>query len=506
MTQACESHTGLPTERQRCALLQLLVNSLVLSQTAPYLSCYDVLNLAATARAFRFLIYHTPNVFRRLELGNVKTAQFDIDAIDRGGETWRNVQLDENLTEDDFYSGPLRGIFSNLRRLDILRDVQVLSLDGLSVTAELVHDILVDPAFSVRILSIRGVKNLNERKLRSALQYACRSSRPEGMPRLKALYVFGPRESAVPALGAAHERSGSSSPVSPTTVPPACNSRSHKASTDALDDDSEAWYVRRGSQFPHRISPEWASTLVACSGIISFDSVLCTGPRHFNSPAWGTVNIEALDAAAFSTAPSVPHFGVATHSLGGCASCGSAPEGWTVWGEETVACRRDSDGRRTSESSMADLARFPLLAPPPMHSASLHVAMCPAGQTVRSRLPFIPTVKQQKARLIPRCFDCIRDRYCGRCHQWWCESCYIGPRASSPGAYAGLPTGPDSAQRTKKSCWECGLNCEDCIEDTQRTCQRCGGGYCLIHNEGSNEVACDWCAGRSRRFARRDLY
>lgn len=99
MTQTCESQTAI--EVNHCALTQLLANSLVLSQTAPYLSCYDVLNLAATARAFRFLVYHTPNVFRRLELGSVKTAQFDIEAVDRGGETWRNVQLDENVTEDE---------------------------------------------------------------------------------------------------------------------------------------------------------------------------------------------------------------------------------------------------------------------------------------------------------------------------------------------------------------------------------------------------------------------
>jgi uncharacterized protein (DUF2249 family) len=59
------------------------------------------LNLAATSRSFRFLVYHTPNVFRRLQLSNVKTAQFDVDEVDRGGETWRNVQLDENLTEHE---------------------------------------------------------------------------------------------------------------------------------------------------------------------------------------------------------------------------------------------------------------------------------------------------------------------------------------------------------------------------------------------------------------------
>jgi hypothetical protein len=269
------------------------------------------------------------------------------------------------VSRNSFYSGPLRGIFSNLRRLDILRDVQVLSLDGLSVTAELVHDILIDPSFSVRILSIRGVKNLNERKLRGALQYACRDSRPEGMPRLRGLYVFGPRDT--PPTLAPKEDSRSPSPASSTGLASAWNKQSQKALAAALAEEPEAWYSHRGNQFPGRISSDWASTLVACAGIITFDSVLCTGPRHFNSPAWGTVNTEALDAAASPSATSVPHFGVATHSLSGCASCGAAPEGWTVWGEDVTESKRDPDGRRTSESCMADLSRFPLHAPPPMH-------------------------------------------------------------------------------------------------------------------------------------------
>ncbi len=102
MTQTCVSRNDLPLELQQCALIQLFTNSLVLSHTAPYLSCYDVLNLAATSRALRFLVYHTPYVFRRLELGSVKTAQFDVDAVDHGGETWRNVQVDENVTEDEY--------------------------------------------------------------------------------------------------------------------------------------------------------------------------------------------------------------------------------------------------------------------------------------------------------------------------------------------------------------------------------------------------------------------
>ncbi|SPQ26685.1 ccb74587-41ff-4ee5-926b-3646c8867fea [Thermothielavioides terrestris] len=363
MTQAYGSTSNLPIEIQHCALLQLLANSLVLAQTAPYLSCFDVLNLAATSRAFRFLIFHSPNVFRRLELSNVKTAQFDVDGVDHGGEVWRNVQLDETLTEDDFYSGPLRGIFQNLRRIDVLKDVQVLSLDGLSVTAELVHEILTDPSFSVRILSIRGVKNLNERRLCSTLRYACRESRPEGTPRLKGLYVFGPKDPAPASASSGGSRSPS--PTSPAGVAAAWNARSQNALTAALAEESEAWYERRGGQFANRIDPEWASTLVACAGIIAFDSVLCAGPRHFNSPAWGAFHIENSSAAPSS----------------------SIPKG--------------------------------------------HVS---------------------------------------------------------------------------RSCWECGMNCKECIEYTQRVCRRCGGGYCIIHNEGSNMFACDWCVGKNRAIRNRDLY
>ena len=82
-------------------MLQLLSNSLVLSHMTPHLSPYDVLNLAASSRYLRYLVYNSPQVFRRLDLGQVKAAQFDILGIDSGGEVWRNVQLDEHLTEDE---------------------------------------------------------------------------------------------------------------------------------------------------------------------------------------------------------------------------------------------------------------------------------------------------------------------------------------------------------------------------------------------------------------------
>jgi hypothetical protein len=158
-------------------LSDLLSNSLILHQTVPLLPISAVLNLAATSRTLRNLLHYTPGVFRLVDLTSVKSARFDVAGIDHGGEIWRNVQLDENLTEDEFYSGPLRGIFHNLGRVNVLQDVHTLVLDGLSVTADLVNDILVDPKFQVRILSIRETKNLNERRLviisRTSWSYSC---------------------------------------------------------------------------------------------------------------------------------------------------------------------------------------------------------------------------------------------------------------------------------------------------------------------------------------------
>ena len=85
-------------------LSHLLHNSLLLNHIVPYLSASSILRLASSCRDFRAIVQHTPGVFRHLELTTLKAAQFDIDPIDNGGEVWRNVQLDENLTEDEYVS------------------------------------------------------------------------------------------------------------------------------------------------------------------------------------------------------------------------------------------------------------------------------------------------------------------------------------------------------------------------------------------------------------------
>lgn len=101
MTQTVSGKPALPDEVQQSALLQLLSNTLILYHTTPYLRVSDLLALAATCRAFQYLICETPGVFRHLDLRPVQSAHFDIEDIDHGGETWRNVQLDENLTEEE---------------------------------------------------------------------------------------------------------------------------------------------------------------------------------------------------------------------------------------------------------------------------------------------------------------------------------------------------------------------------------------------------------------------
>ncbi|KAI0509764.1 hypothetical protein F5B22DRAFT_315037 [Xylaria bambusicola] len=383
----------LETSNHTSNLFGLLSNNLVLYQTLPYLPVSAILNIAATSRPFRDLLLHgTPSVFRHLDLTQVKTAQFDIDGIDHGGQVWRNVQVDENLTEDDFYSGPLRGIFSSLRRRNILQDVGTLVLDGLSVTSEFLNDILIDPESRVRILSVREVKNLNERKLMQSLRYACRPSRTEGMPRLKALYYFGKKDAA-PLLAAPPAAQSAATPRG-ANISAGWNQKSQQSLKESIAGDGDDWYGRKGRVINKRIIDGWAETLLDCREVLQFDTVLCTGPRHRNSPAFGKTPVTPASANGGSP------WGVATFAVGGCASCGSAPEGFTVYGSA-----RQQD--------------LPLLSPVPLHSSNVKSATRPAPTTVNNL--------NGQHEFVPRCLECIRERYCFSCNQWWCEACYQVP-------------------------------------------------------------------------------
>ncbi|RYP68774.1 hypothetical protein DL770_008384 [Monosporascus sp. CRB-9-2] len=507
-----DSHE-VETTTTTTTLLDLLSNTVLLRQTLPYLPVSALLNLAAASRAFRHLVHETPGAFRHLDLTRVRAAQFDNPdgPVDRGGEVWRNVQVDENLSEDDFYSGPLRGIFQNLRARrgkDVLRDVRTLVLDGLSVTAELVNDILVDPAFRVRVLSIREVRNLNEQKLMQSLRYACRPTRPEGTPRLHALYVFGKKDAPVPSSPSSSSPSSRGSAgggaIAGASVGAGWNHRSQHALKESMRAEGDDWYHKRGRVLGRAVGDRWAEALLDCRGVIRFDAVLCTAPCHQNSPAFGRVpGGDGASGAARSP------WAVATFAVGGCASCGSAPEGFTVYGESPAET-------------------LPLLSPVPLHSSTVRAATCP--RAVRSEGGGGEESGGGRARFVPRCLECIRERYCFSCDQWWCEACYQVPSreelAAAGAQHVHIVADDDAGgganslivhelaafeqpkvktRKITRSCWECDLNCETCIADTQKICKACGGGYCIVHYDGSTETLCDWCSARRGRRSR-ELY
>src|SRR4051812_47184399 len=92
-------------------LVDLLNNTLVLRQTAPYIPVASLLALASVSKALRALLCTSAEAFRHLNLSSVKSAIIDASPIDSGGVAWRAERMDEALTEEDFFSGPLRGIF-----------------------------------------------------------------------------------------------------------------------------------------------------------------------------------------------------------------------------------------------------------------------------------------------------------------------------------------------------------------------------------------------------------
>jgi hypothetical protein len=389
-----KEETIMPT-----SIVDVLSNSLLLRQIAPYISPAAVFALAATNKKINGILCQSPDTFRRLDLSSVKSATFDAAPLDKGAIAWRSQRMDESLTEDEFYSGPLRGIVSKLARRHVLGNVTTMILDGLTVPVDVIREIVSEDRFNVRILSVREAKNMNERKLMQVLKYAVRPSRPEGTPKLKGLYVFGamdPRP-APPEPVFGRRRSPTRYPDSPpqsvmSVLGAQLGAEWNKKSQDALNaarcGTTDKWY-QPGRMFKKTLIADWAETLQACEGIIHFDAVLCRGPRHDPQNFIG-VSPESLDHHNNYIPPTV-----ATVALGasGCAKCGSCPEGPAVFGQSPSH-------------------QLPLLAPPPMHASSVRAAQIPC--TKDGTIP----------RLFARCTECLKHRWCERCHKWWDESCY----------------------------------------------------------------------------------
>jgi hypothetical protein len=386
-------------EQPPTSLFDLLSIDLILRQITPYLPIAALLKLAATGKSLQRLIYTNSEAWRYLDLSRARSATIDTSPIDAGGISWRAERMDEALTEDDFYSGPLRGIFSKLHSKGVLGYVQTLVLDGLSVPADLVREIIAEERFNVRILSLRECKHLNQTKLQQVLRYAVRPGRPDGSPKLRGLYTFGlrdlpqaPRSNRAPPSRTAPQAPAGVLGSEGAQIGSEWNSRSSATLYDSLpSDDQQRWYDRSGRVLIGTTSA-WADTLSDCEGIISFDAVLCRGPRH---------DITTTTSKDFLK-PAIA--GVALGQLG-CETCGSCPEGPAVFG-------------RTDEKTL------PLLAPPPLHASTVRAAQRP--ETMTSDFP----------PLIVRCEDCLRGRWCERCNRSWCETCYQEPvsRTAAPQA------------------------------------------------------------------------
>jgi hypothetical protein len=381
------------------SLFDLLSIDLILRQTTPYLPISALLTLAATNKSLRNLIHTNSEAWRYLDLSKAKSAIIDTSPIDAGGISWRAERMDEALTEDDFYSGPLRGIFSKLHSKGVLGYVQTLILDGLSVPADLVREIIAEERFNVRILSLRECKHLNQTKLQQVLRYAVRPGRPEGTPKLRGLYVFGRRDLPQPPRSVKGPPNRNA-PQAPTGVLGSegaqigseWNLRSSATLYDSLpSDDQQRWYDRSGRVLTGMKSA-WADTLSDCEGIISFDAVLCRGPRH---------DITTTTSKDFLK-PAIAGVALGQH---GCETCGSYPEGPAVFG-------------KTDEKTL------PLLAPSPLHASTVRAAQRP--ETTTETFP----------PLVVRCEDCLRGRWCERCNRSWCETCYQEPvsRVAAPQA------------------------------------------------------------------------
>lgn len=369
------AHPILPS-----SLLDLLSNTLILNNIIPYIPLASIYSLSQTSSSFRDLILSSTDVFRYLDISQCKGAYVPwISRIDVGGNSWRAERMDENLTEDEFHAGPLRGVLGKLRRTQVLGKVQTLVLDGLaSVTNDILHELVTDSEYNIRLLSIRRCINVNEGRLQQLLRYMCRPSRPEGTPRLQGLYFFTDPIPHLPSLQALARGVTASEGAQLGAAP------LEKASNASLND---YWYAPMGQLLVrgHKVPTTWEQTLAACKGIIWFDAVLCT---HMHADM---ASVRHIDSPKFPA--------MATIALGpeGCAGCGRAPENAPTWPE-------------------ANITEFPLIWPPP-HSGKLVDAVRPPRRpsSTTGALP---------QRLIVSCSWCMDNRHCESCHRWWCASCY----------------------------------------------------------------------------------
>lgn len=267
--------------------------------------------------------------------------------------------------------------------------------------SDLVSEIILQDSYNVRVLSIRGVQLLNEGKLQQALKYAVRTTRPEGTPKLQALYIFGPSDpkpSKLKMRSNIDDHIDASSSIIPGSIMHAQGAQIGAAmdvvmtpsTTNRPSKNVDKWYRGEGKVLSRPISAAWEATLIDCEGIISFDAVLCRGPRHLHAS-----NLSYDSNTNVRFAEGLP-MRAANISLQGCHACGTSPEGFLP----SKTCQ----------------ARLPLLAPPPLHASTRRACITP--------------FEHSPDGFLARCADCMRARFCESCYKWWCEDCYTLPEVA----------------------------------------------------------------------------
>lgn len=166
------------------SLLDLLGNTLVLNHISPYLGLASTVQLAATSKPFQTLIYRTPGVFRHADLTKLAPPLCSSDRPD--------CEHNDLGTADSFHGGPVRRVLQGLQYRNVLHDVRTLILDETAVPLTLLTKILTNRACNVRILSLRGVKDLGEEDLMELLHDIISPFQLKGTPKLKGLYYFTP--------------------------------------------------------------------------------------------------------------------------------------------------------------------------------------------------------------------------------------------------------------------------------------------------------------------------
>ena len=356
-----------------CSLLDLLSNSLILRHTSPYIGIRSLVSLAATSKAYKSLMYDTPHVFQHVDLRGTHILARHVG----------DVSIDDQKI-DEFYAQRFSTILSMLENRNVVQDVRTLVLDELYVPTTILEDILCNERYQIRLLSIRGSHKINKQDVFRILRHLVKPSRPEGAPKLRALYVFGPQRMIQEVNDRNNVRNR------PKGVTATTGARLGAGDHGAFDLDD---FRKLPGEDPYSDSPYgalgmsnilagtwaalgWPEILEACAGLIAFDAVLCRHDR----------------ANFYDRRPRL-----ATVRLDGCKSCGTCPEGPAYPGV-----------------SPAD--RLPLLSPPPLHSSKVEVAQRIGPQDQ----PYPP--------LIVRCRTCLKGRWCEMCNVWWCESCYTTPK------------------------------------------------------------------------------